>query len=58
MDSEALKVFRVRSRYYSVFDATGNGFPSGVGKEFIAQIPSDPAAFQGSPPSQSAYIRH
>lgn len=53
MENEALKVFRVHSRYYSILDESGNGFPSGVGKEFIAQIPSDPAAFQGSPPPKS-----
>lgn len=49
MNTEALKVFRVRGRYYSVLERR-NGAPSGVGKEFVAEIPSDPDAFEGSPP--------
>lgn len=50
MQTASLKVFRVRGRYYSLFERR-NGSPSGVGKEFVAEIPSDPGAFEGSPPS-------
>lgn len=49
VDVGALKVFRVRGRYYSIMESDKcNGAPSGVGKQFLSEIPSDPDAFEGS----------
>lgn len=48
-DIGALMVFRVRGRYYSIFDSdTVNCVPSGIGKRFMSEIPLDPDAFEGS----------
>lgn len=48
-DIGALMVFRVRGRYYSIFDSDiVNCVPSDVGKRFMGEIPSDPDAFEGS----------
>ncbi|KAL0635162.1 hypothetical protein Q9L58_005887 [Maublancomyces gigas] len=55
-DIGALTVFRVRGRYYSIFDSDiVNCVPSGLGKRFMGEIPSDPDAFEEW---KSAKIRH
>lgn len=47
-DVGAITVFRVRGRYYAIFDSDHvNCVPSGAGKRFASEIPSDPEAFEG-----------
>lgn len=46
MGTRGLRVYRVRRIYYPIFVCYG-AYPSGLGKDIVNEIPSDPEAFKG-----------
>ena len=45
MGTRGLRVYRLNKRYYALFNHW-DSYPSGLGKEIVAEIPSTPAEYQ------------
>lgn len=49
MGTKALRVYRVRGRYYCIREYF-SGNPTGVGRQVVDEIPDDPGEFESNPP--------
>jgi len=55
MGTRGLRVYRLRKRYYALYN-NYDSYPEGLGKTIVAEIPSDPSEYQAWLASQRAIV--